>query len=342
MPFGCTAEEFETMKNLFLVDGASATGKSDLLKWVTDNNADDVSFVVKGSTRAEREYELNDPETLLDLDFLTPSEFAAKGYDFQYTYGGARYGFYRAALTTELIARENVFLIVRNTALIEKIASEYSFINVVPLLIYTDPAELTKRLRKASHDLGVIGERVRRSTFAIDDYYANPEIYREILINNSSRIAFHHAINRLVEKYRGSPSIDPYSIAVMMSDNEGNKKLDDYYDAMETAVASVSPKYTCTRVKKVAGSREIATAFQDLITRARYIIVDLTESRPNVYYELGYAQAIGKTCLITAESGTAAHFYPSRNKIVFYSSVLDLRAKLAEELRGLLKNIPGV
>jgi hypothetical protein len=59
----------DLMKNLFLIHGASATGKSDLLKWVTENNADDVSFVVKGTTRAQREYERDDPEILLDLNF---------------------------------------------------------------------------------------------------------------------------------------------------------------------------------------------------------------------------------------------------------------------------------
>ena len=130
----------------------SATGKSDLLKWVTENNADDVSFVVKDTTRAQREYERDDPEILLDLNFLTKEEFQAKNYDYAYTYGGGRYGFMRAELTNQLLRRDNVFLIVRNSALINKIANDYSFINVAPVFVYTDKAELIRRLEIAKMD----------------------------------------------------------------------------------------------------------------------------------------------------------------------------------------------
>lgn len=66
------------------------------------------------------------------------------------------------------------------------------------------------------------------------------------------------------------------------------------------------------------------------------MIVDLTENKPNVYYELGYLHAIGKTCIITAESGTVPSFYPSEYKILFYGSARELRDKLHKELANLL------
>ena len=83
------------MKNLFLVDGASGTGKSDLLRWVIDNNADDVRYLQKGTTRGQRPQEQNDTGILLDLEFLSKAEFKAKQYDYTYRYGGAEYGFSR-------------------------------------------------------------------------------------------------------------------------------------------------------------------------------------------------------------------------------------------------------
>jgi guanylate kinase len=330
------------MKNLFLIDGASATGKSDLLKWVMENNADDVSFVIKGTTRKQREYERDDPEILLDLEFLTDEQFHSRSYDYTYTYGGGRYGFTRAKLTKELLQRDNVFVIVRNNAIINKIANEYGFINVVPVFVYTDKAELVGRLEAAQMDPDVISSRLKRSEIALRDYYAHPEVYREVLINNSSREVFHTTIERLIAKYSNQPSIDPYQIAVMMSFNPSNKKLDDYFDAMETAVRSVSGKLKCKRVDKVPGSPKIAAEFRNLIATARCVIVDLTENKQNVYYELGFAQAIGKTCLITAEEGTAPFFYPREHKIIFYDSARDLREKLSEQLRGILRGVPGV
>jgi guanylate kinase len=330
------------MKNLFLVDGVSATGKSDLLKWVMGNNADDVSFVVKGTTRAQREYERDDPEILLDLEFLTEEEFQIRNYDYAYTYGGARYGFSRASLTKELLKRDNVFVIVRNNAIINKTTKEYSFINVVPVFVYTDKAELVRRLEAAKIDADVILSRLQRSEIALRDYYAHPEVYREVLINNSSREVFHTTIERLIDKYSNQPSIDPYQIAVMMSFNPSNKKLDDYFDAMEAAVGLVSSKLKCKRVDKVPGSPKIAAEFRNLIANARCVIVDLTENKQNVYYELGFAQAKGKTCLITAEEGTTPFFYPREHRIIFYNSGRDLREKLSEELRGVLRGIPGI
>jgi nucleoside 2-deoxyribosyltransferase len=44
------------------------------------------------------------------------------------------------------------------------------------------------------------------------------------------------------------------------------------------------------------------------IRRSAFIIADLTEPRPNVYYELGYAQALGKDILTTAQKGTELPF----------------------------------
>ena len=330
------------MKNLFLVDGASATGKSDLLKWVMENNADDVSFVIKGTTRAQRDYERYDPEILLDLEFLTDEEFQARNYDYSYTYGGGRYGFTRASLTKELLQRDNVFVIVRNNAIIDKIAKEYNFINVVPVFVYTDKAELIRRLEAANIGSDVISSRLQRSEIALRDYYAHPEVYREVLINNSSREVFHTTIERLITKYSNQPSIDPYQIAVMMSFNPSNKKLDDYFDAMEAAVRSVSSKLKCLRVDKAPGSPKIAAEFRNLIASARCVIVDLTENKQNVYYELGFAQAKGKTCLITAENDTSPFFYPREHKIIFYDSARDLREKLSAELRAVLRGIPGI
>ena len=330
------------MKNLFLIDGASGTGKSDLLKWVTENNADDVGFVVKGTTRDQRDYEREDPEILLDLEFLTEDEFNQRQFDYTYTYGGGRYGFYRSQITAALLKSENVFVIVRNITTIGLIAREYNFINVVPVFIYTDKTELRTRLKLSGLDHQLIDFRMKRSDIALRDYYAHPEAYEETLINNSSRDVFHNTINRLIEKYAKQPSIDPYLIAVMMSCNPNNKKLDDYFDAMEAAIQNVSPRYKCRRLDKVPGSHRIADQFRNLIARSRVVIVDLTENRQNVYYELGFAQAIRKVCLITAEMGTDPFLYPKEHKIIFYDSARDLRKKLVLELRSLLGDMPAV
>lgn len=330
------------MKNLFLIDGASGTGKSDLLKWVVENNANDIAFVTKGTTRAQREYERNDPEILLDLEFLTEEEFKSRGFDYTYSYGGARYGFSSSQITAALLERENVFVIARNSTTINNLSRDYGFINVVPVFVYTDKTELRNRLESSKIDPGLIAFRMDRSDIALRDYYAHPEAYQDILINNSSREVFHNTVDRLIMKYANRPSINPYLIGVMMSFNPNNRKLDDYFDAMEAAVKSVSPHFECRRLDKMPGSHRIAKEFRNLIASSRLVIVDLTENKQSVYYELGFAQATRKACLITAELGTEPYLYPREHKIIFYDSARDLRTKLVGELSGLLRGLPGV
>ncbi len=46
----------------------------------------------------------------------------------------------------------------------------------------------------------------------------------------------------------------------------------------------------------------------EAIRRCAFIIADLSEPRPNVYYELGYAQALGKNVITTAYQGTELPF----------------------------------
>lgn len=40
------------------------------------------------------------------------------------------------------------------------------------------------------------------------------------------------------------------------------------------------------------------------IQRAGLVVVDLTQDRPNVYFELGYARGLGKTVVTIMREGT--------------------------------------
>jgi hypothetical protein len=56
-----------------------------------------------------------------------------------------------------------------------------------------------------------------------------------------------------------------------------------------------------------ANQRIIPNIF-NAIRQSAFIIADLSEPRPNVYYELGYAQALGKDVITTAAEGTQLPF----------------------------------
>jgi len=55
-------------------------------------------------------------------------------------------------------------------------------------------------------------------------------------------------------------------------------------------------------------NRRIVPNIIDAIRRCAFIVADVSEPRPNVYYELGYAQALGKNVITTAYEGTQLPF----------------------------------
>ena len=330
------------MKNLFLVDGASGTGKSDLVQWIDANNAGDVAIIKKATTRAQRDAERLDPATMLDLDFVSRENFDAERFEYKYKYAGYDYGFHSHALTEALLEKDNVFVIVRSTDLIRRLEHDYRLANVIPLFIYTDRTELEDRLRRSGSDDAAIRFRQQRSTYALRDYFSRPEFYRDVIINNARIDVFHSTVERIVSKYASHTSIDPFLVSVMMSFSPGNNRLDDTYDAIERTLASVSQRFHTERVDKAPGSPKIAEQFRRLISRSGLVIVDLTENKTNVYYELGFIQASGKRCVITAAEGTDPSFYPREHKILFYRSARHLEQLLRPEVDGLARELPGL
>lgn len=100
--------------------------------------------------------------------------------------------------------------------------------------------------------------------------------------------------------------LTPRQVFVIMS----FAKDDDLEDAYETF------KRTCEEFKfdafkideHVDESKRILPEIIETIRQAAFIIADISDPRPNVYYELGYAQALGKSVIVTAKEGTQLPF----------------------------------
>ena len=70
------------------------------------------------------------------------------------------------------------------------------------------------------------------------------------------------------------------------------------------------------------------------IRRAAFIIADVSVQSPNVFYELGYAHALGKRVIVTAKSGTVLPFDIFDVPTIFWSSQKELREELSLQIRG--------
>ncbi|MEO6232389.1 MAG: hypothetical protein ABIP10_19825 [Ferruginibacter sp.] len=60
--------------------------------------------------------------------------------------------------------------------------------------------------------------------------------------------------------------------------------------------------------------------------------MDLSEERPNVYYELGLAQGLHKPVIITAKKGTALPFDVADIPIILWEGQKELKEKLRERI----------
>lgn len=138
------------MKNLFLIDGVSGTGKSDFVQFVGKFQRD-VELVPKFTTRPQRDYERSLVRPL-DLNFVSFEEFESRAFDYQYVYNRERYGFSQSDLEACLSRSNNVFVVVRNGDLIKRLKQDYDFINVVPVFVYTDE----EKVRRSERQRGLI------------------------------------------------------------------------------------------------------------------------------------------------------------------------------------------
>lgn len=323
------------MKNLFLIDGVSGTGKSDLLQWIHRYQIG-VTYLRKYATRKQRDYEAIDGIEL-DLDFIMEEEFCQKKIEYQYVYSGFHYGFSKVALEAQLRNFENVFVIVRNADLIKRLQKDYNYLNVVPVFVFTDRQRIEERLRQQQKNEEQIIFRLKRIDKAFEDYLLHPDIYREILINNSSIEDYHRLATQILEKYKDAPDVNGNLVFVMMSFSPDNPRLIDYYKAMKRAVENLNSGLTCTSLDDIEGSFAISSIAKKNIRTCRLAIVDLTENKPNVFYELGYVHGISKECILTAHVDTPLQFYPREYKIVQYKNADELERKLSKELKGVLK-----
>jgi hypothetical protein len=88
-----------------------------------------------------------------------------------------------------------------------------------------------------------------------------------------------------------------------------------------------------------AGPGFIIKDIVDQIRRAEVIVADITPENPNVFYELGYADAIGKPAILLAERGRKLPFDVSGMRVLFYENTIPGKKQLEE---GLARHLAAI
>src|SRR5439155_26994302 len=89
------------------------------------------------------------------------------------------------------------------------------------------------------------------------------------------------------------------------------------------------------RADEIQHQDRITDLILDHITLSEFLFADLTGERPNVYYEVGFAHALGKRPILYRRANTSLHFDLSIHNAPEYENVTQLRSLLRKRLEAI-------
>jgi hypothetical protein len=114
------------------------------------------------------------------------------------------------------------------------------------------------------------------------------------------------------------------------------------FDGIWTTVIQptvISHGDTCSRADDVFTPGSVIADILASINGADYLIADLTGRNPNVYYELGYAHALGKPVILLTQQIADVPFDLKHQRLIAYSDTVAGAAALRDTLEKYLNNI---
>lgn len=113
---------------------------------------------------------------------------------------------------------------------------------------------------------------------------------------------------------------------------------DGFDDVFHYGIASAvrSSGLLCERVDQQFYTGDVLERIKRQISSARIVVADLSDSRPNVYLEVGYAWASNVPTVLVCNSATQPTFDVQNQKYLTYTSIKNLEDQLTPELGALL------
>lgn len=131
-----------------------------------------------------------------------------------------------------------------------------------------------------------------------------------------------------------SETQEGYAFVVMAID-KNDHQLVDVLEAIKEVAKEVG--IAAERIDEAESNEQITPRILSSIRRAEYVIADLTNERPNVFYEAGYAEGVGKTPIYIARDGTKLHFDVKDYPILTFRNMKELKEGLGRRIRALIE-----
>ena len=110
-------------------------------------------------------------------------------------------------------------------------------------------------------------------------------------------------------------------------------------DVYLLGVREVAERLGCVveRADEVEHNGYIVSVVQERVRTSDILIADTTARNPNVFYEVGYAHALGKATVLICQEGEDIPFDIKAVNHIIYGSIVELREKLERRLHSMLK-----
>ncbi len=125
------------------------------------------------------------------------------------------------------------------------------------------------------------------------------------------------------------------SVTVVMSYDD-RPDLEDVYETFKRVCEKL--EYVCERVTEKNTATRILPEILERIRRAAFTIVDLTGLKPNVFYELGYADGAGGKVIVTAKKGTRLPFDVKDIPTILWEGQKKLEEDLTNRIQAVMKS----
>lgn len=125
---------------------------------------------------------------------------------------------------------------------------------------------------------------------------------------------------------------------IMMWMDKARPELTDVADAVRDVFRTFDIR--AIRADDIEHEGIITERVINEIRTSEFLFADLTGTRPNVYYEIGFAHALGKRVILFRKSGTGVHFDLVGYNCPEYENLRDLKEKLSRRLESLTNKVP--
>ena len=139
--------------------------------------------------------------------------------------------------------------------------------------------------------------------------------------------------NNIVTMYTYERHQDPFAFIVMKF---GDQELEDAYElVIEPAINACGLKPV--RVDKIAVENTINEDIIRLIKTSTLVVADLTGERPNCYYEVGFAHALGRPVILSIKNREKIHFDLVTHQFLIWNNLREFRGELELRIKRILK-----